>query len=203
VKGQEGDVTALQMDKHGDFAIAQQMRQEVIGRLQESFLMTGAIRRDAERVTAEEIRQVTQMLEEGLGGLFTQLANTLQMPIAELEMAYLQGTKQLPEMPKDTLQPQIITGINALGREQELQKLQVLIGQLSPLGPEVIQEYVNFGELASRMAAALSIDTEGLILTEDQRKQRQQQQMMQQLGQEGGTAAIQQMMQGGQGGQTG
>jgi len=203
VKGQEGDVTALQMDKHGDFAIAQQMRQEVIGRLQESFLMTGAIRRDAERVTAEEIRQVTQMLEEGLGGLFTQLANTLQMPIAELEMAYLQGTKQLPEMPKDTLQPQIITGINALGREQELQKLQVLIGQLSPLGPEVIQEYVNFGELASRMAAALSIDTEGLILTEDQRKQRQQQQMMQQLGQEGGTAAIQKMMQGGQGGRTG
>ena len=203
VKGNDGDVTALQMDKHGDFAIAQQMRQEVIQRLQESFLMTGAIRRDAERVTAEEIRQVTQMLEEGLGGLFTQLANTLQKPIADLEIGYLHSAGQLPEMPKDTLEPQIITGINALGREQELQKLQVLISQFANLGPEVLQEYVNFSELASRMAAALSIDTEGLILTPEQRKSRQQEQMMQQLGQEGGTAAIQQMMQGGQGGPRG
>lgn len=202
VKGQEGDVVALQMDKHGDFAIAQQMRQEVIQRLQESFLMTGAIRRDAERVTAEEIRQVTQMLEEGLGGLFTQLANTLQMPIADLEIAYLQASGQLPDMPKDTLKPQIVTGINALGREQELQKLQVFLSQLAPLGPEVVQEYVNFGELTSRIAAALSIDTDGLILTDEQRRQRQQEQMMAQLGQEGGSALIQQMMQGGQGGPT-
>ena len=199
-KGRSDDVQALQLDKHGDFTIANQVRQEVTQRLQESFLMTGAIRRDAERVTAEEIRQVTQMLEEGLGGLFTQLANSVQMPIISLELGYLNAKGQLPKMPKDTLQPQIITGINSLGREQELQKLQVLLQQLSGLGQEVIAEYVNVGELASRVAAALSIETEGLILTEEQRRARKQEQMMQQMGEQGGAEALKQMMQGGNGG---
>ncbi|AHI30270.1 portal protein [Marinobacter similis] len=199
VLGNEDDVSCLQMDKMQDFAIAQQVRQEVTAGLQEAFLMTGAIRRDAERVTAEEIRQVTHMLEEGLGGLYTQLAGSVQLPIIQLEMGYLQAEGKLPQLPKDTFQPQILTGIEALGREQELGKLNLLTQTLAPFGPEVIQEYVDVGELASRVMAALSIDRRGLVLTEEQREQRAQKMLMQQLAASGGEAAINQMMGGANG----
>lgn len=196
VLGAEDDVKVLQMDKMQDFAIAQQVRQEVIAGLQEAFLMTGAVRRDAERVTAEEIRQVTHMLEEGLGGLYTQLAGAIQLPIVELELGYLQAEGRLPQLPRDTFKPQILTGIEAIGREQELTKLNILSQALMPFGPEVVSEYVDVGEYASRVMAALSIDRRGLVLTEEQREQRAQQKLLQHLAATGGEAAIQQMMGG-------
>lgn len=79
VQGDKEDVSCLQLDKAHDLAIAQNLKAEIQAGLSEAFLMSSAVRRDAERVTAEEIRMMTQMLEESLGGLYSQLAQSLQL----------------------------------------------------------------------------------------------------------------------------
>src|SRR5690606_14282086 len=60
--GEEGDIVAVQVNKHGDLQIVQamiQMWQQQIGR---AFLMMQSVQRDAERVTAEEIRYMVNDL---------------------------------------------------------------------------------------------------------------------------------------------
>ena len=88
----------------------------------------------------------------------------------------------MPKMPKDSIKPKIVTGIEALGRGQDLNKLAQMLSYLQPLGPEVIQQYMNVGDYIDRLAASLGIDTGGLIKTEEQmaQGQQQQQEMMQQ-----------------------
>jgi hypothetical protein len=89
--------------------------------------------------------------------------------------------KKLPKIPKGLIQPAIVTGIDALGRGHDLNKLDVYLqGIGQTLGPEAISKYVNLREYMERRAAALGIDIEGLVKSEQQlqAEQQQQQQMM-------------------------
>jgi hypothetical protein len=77
----------------------------------------------------------------------------------------------------------IVTGVEALGRGNDLMKLdQFLVGIQQALGPEAMS-YINPSEYLSRRAAALGIDAEGLIKTQEDLAAEQdaaQQQMRQQ-----------------------
>jgi len=80
-----------------------------------------------------------------------------------------------------------VTGIEALGRGNDLNKLDSFIAGIGQmLGPEAIQQFVNMSEYLDRRAAALGIDTKGLIKSQEELQQEaqqaQQMQMMQQLG---------------------
>ena len=87
----------------------------------------------------------------------------------------------MPKFPKDTLKPQIVTGLEALGRGQDLNKLQAFLQYLQPLGPEVLTSSMNIDDYIARLAASLGIDTQGLIKSPEQK---QQEQMMAQQAQE-------------------
>jgi len=68
------------------------------------------------------------------------------------------------------VQPTIITGIEALGRGNDLQKLREFvaeIGNLAQINPAVVQA-LNPNDLIKRIATGLGIDTEGLIKSEEQ-----------------------------------
>ena len=74
VAGNAADVEFLQVQKQNDFATALQTMQLLEKRVQFTFLQNDAIRRNAERVTAEEIRVMAEQLEEGLDILETAIA---------------------------------------------------------------------------------------------------------------------------------
>ena len=131
--------------------------------------MNSSIRRDAERVTAEEIRIAHQELEIALGGVYSVLSQEFQLPLVELLMNKMQKEKKIPELPAEGLKPLIITGVEALGRGEDLNKLGMFLQQLSPLGPEVLQE-LNVSDYITRLAGSLGIDTEGLVKTEEQKE---------------------------------
>lgn len=102
----------------------------------QGFLMPSAVTRDAERVTAEEIRGQAIELETGLGGVYTRLASSLQPYIASflLEGAdiSIKGTK---------LTVQVITGLDALSRSGDLENLRLALNDiagLQTLGPELL-----------------------------------------------------------------
>jgi hypothetical protein len=178
VTGDDNDVSSLQLGKSQDFNVAQQTIQMLQTRLSRVFLMNSSIRRDAERVTAEEIRVARQELEIALGGVYAILSQEFQLPLVEILMHRMAKNKKIPQLPNDALKPLIVTGVEALGRGEDLNKLGQFLQSLAPLGPEAMQN-LNIDDYIKRLAGSLGIDTEGLIKSEEQ-KQLEQQAMMEQ-----------------------
>jgi|TARA_Y100000817_G_C16860466_1_gene545568 hypothetical protein len=178
-QGNAADVSVLQLDKFNDFRIASDTISAIKDRLGHAFLLTSGVVRNAERVTAEEIRMLTMELESSLGGLYSLLSNELQLPMVLRVMDVMGRKKQLPKLPKDLVKPVIITGIEALGRGNDLQKLDLfLAGAAQVVGPEAIGQHVNVEEYFKRRATSLGIKTQGLIKTQEQIQQEMQQAQM-------------------------
>lgn len=169
VPGREEDVKPLQMGKFADFRTAKEQADVIEQRLNAAFMVTAGLQRDAERVTAEEIRALIQELETALGGVHSILAQEYQLPLASALMNRMSKDKRLPKLPKKVVAPTITTGVEALGRGNDLQKLDMLVKDIAAtFGPEAIPRYVNASEYLSRRAAALGITTKGLIRTEEE-----------------------------------
>lgn len=175
LEGNAKDLTAFQLDKMQDFSVANSVAEGIKMRLEQAFLMASSAQRNAERVTAEEIRLIAGELEQTLGGIYSVLAQEMQMPMVDLTMAQLQREGELPALPKDTVSPQIVTGLEGLGRNSELQRMASFVAQIQPLGPNVIAEYMVAGVFMERLAASLSIDVKGMVRPEaDVQKARQE-----------------------------
>ena len=159
-------------------------------RLSDAFLIMSV--RQAERVTAEEVRLTQLELEQQLGGLFSLLTVEFLLPYLSRKLLVLQRSGQLPKIPKDLVSPTIVAGINALGRGQDRESLTSFIMTIAQtLGPEALMQYINTDEVIKRLAAAQGIDVLNLVKSMEQIQQEQadaaQQQedmaMMQQAGQ--------------------
>lgn len=188
-EGNAEDVTILQSNKFYDFKTASERMDKIEERLSYAFMLNSSIQRQGERVTAEEIRYMAAELEDSLGGLYSILSQEFQLPYVNRKMAQMQASGKLPPLPKGVIKPSIITGLEALGRGQDLNKLDLFIsGMAQTLGPEALAQYMNIGEYIARRATALGIDTEGLIRSEEEvqasQAQAQQQAMLSQFGPE-------------------
>lgn len=183
VTGDANEVTALHLEKYNDFRVALECMKEITGRLSFAFLLNAAVQRQAERVTASEIMYMAGELEDALGGMYALLAQELQLPLVQRLMAVLTRQGKLPEIPKGLVKPLVITGVEALGRSHEMQKLQTFLQQIAPLGEQAVSR-LNIGNYLSRCAVNVGMDITGLIKSEEEiaaeRQQLMQQQMMQQ-----------------------
>ncbi len=180
VQGDVNDVSTLQLQKSQDFRISLDTITQIRDRLSFAFLLNSSVQRNAERVTAEEVRFMAQELESALGGVYSVLSQEFQLPLVNLLLQRLVKAKKMPSFPKDTVKPQIVTGIEALGRGQDLNKLAQFLEYLGPLGPEAIMQNLNLDDYIDRLGASLGIDTGGLIKSPEQKQQEQQQAQEQQ-----------------------
>ena len=99
------------------------------------------------------------------------------------QLHVLQRNNQIPKIPKDLVRPQIIAGVNALGRGQDRESLtQFIVTLAQTIGPEATMKHVDPAEYIKRLAAAQGIDVLNLIKSQEQlqKEMQQQQQMMQQ-----------------------
>tara|TARA_Y100001938_G_C8058300_1_gene415745 strand:- start:582 stop:1601 length:1020 start_codon:yes stop_codon:yes gene_type:complete len=186
-EGSAADVSVLQTNKSNDFSVSMSAMQQINERLSYAFLLTESTIRNADRVTAEEVRLVTQSIERQLGGIYSVLSQEFQLPLVNRIMDRMEKKKKLPKIPRDKITPAIVTGIDALGRGNDLNRLDVyLSGIAQVLGPEALGQYINIREYMDRRASALGIDTEGLVRTEEEiaamMQQSQQQAMAEQMG---------------------
>lgn len=190
-EGDKDDVGVLQMDKFADFRIAQDMLQSLQTSLAASFLLNSALRRNAERVTAEEIRMLIQELENSLGGVWSIMTIELLLPMIRSRMATMQRTNKVPSLPKDSVQPVVVTGVDSLGRANELQRLDAFMRRVGEsLGPQAVPMFVNVPEYLKRAAAADDIEPKGLIKSEQEVADAQQQMNQMALAQKLGGPAI-------------
>ena len=181
VQGRPEDVGVVQVGKTADFRTAAEQINTLERRISDAFLLLNV--RQSERTTAEEVRLTQMELEQQLGGLFSLLTIEFLIPYLNRTLHILQRNRELPKIPKDLVRPQIVAGVNALGRGQDQQSLVMFIQTLAQtLGPEAIGQFLDSGEFIKRLAAAQGIDVLNLIKTQETMEQErmQQQQMMQQ-----------------------
>ena len=176
--GRAEDITTLQADKMPDFQFVQSEIIRLEASLSRAFLMAESVQRDAERVTAEEIRMMASDLDDTLGGIYTLLAQQLQAPLLILRMAAMRAEKRLPPIPPN-VQYSITTGFDALGRGHEVVKLQQFLQLLAPFGEETMRQMVGIGEYARRVAAGIGLDPSGLVPTDEELAQLTQQAQIQ------------------------
>lgn len=180
VVGREGDISFLQLEKTADFTIAKAISEQIEARLSFAFMLNSAVQRTGERVTAEEIRYVASELEDTLGGVYSILSQELQMPLVQVLLTQLQATSQIPELPKEAVEPTITTGLDALGRGQDLDKLAQCIQAWTSLAQLGQDPDLNLATLKLRIANAIGIDTSGILKTQEEKQQELAEQATQQ-----------------------
>ena len=196
VQGNAADVSVIQTNKATDFRVALETIRMINERLQHNFLLTQSITREAERVTAREIDVLKENLDAALGGTFSQLSQSFQLPLVKRMMYMMTKSKSLPPMPKELISPVITTGLESLGRTHDLAKLDAFIGGvLQTMGPQLVHQYVNVGDYLKRRASALGLNTKGLIKSQEEVAQQQQQAQQMQLAEKLGGPAINSMTQ--------
>ena len=181
VQGRPDDVAVIQVGKTADFRTAADMSQQIERRISDAFLILNI--RQSERTTAEEVRLTQLELEQQLGGLFSLLTVEFLIPYLNRTLLILQRTNQLPKIPKDMVRPQIVAGVNALGRGQDRESLTQFVGTIAQtMGPEALMKFVDPSEYIKRLAAAQGIDVLNLVKSEQtlQAEAEQQQQAAQQ-----------------------
>ena len=175
VQGRPDDVAVIQVGKTADFSTAANMSQQLERRIAEAFMQLNV--RQSERTTAEEVRLTQLELEQQLGGLFSLLTVEFLIPYLNRTLLVLQRSKELPNIPKDLVRPQIVAGVNALGRGQDRESLTAFITTIAQtLGPEALMQFINPSEAIKRLAAAQGIDILNLVKTEEQMQQELEQQ---------------------------
>ena len=167
VQGRAEDVQVVQVGKTADFSTAANMAQTIERRLLEAFLVMNV--RNAERVTAEEVRLTQLELEQQLGGIFSLLTTSFLIPYLDRTLLVLQRSNELPKLPKDIIRPQIVAGVNALGRGQDREALTMFMQTVAgTVGPEALMKFINPIEAIKRLAAAQGIDVLNLVKTPDE-----------------------------------
>ena len=190
VQGRPDDVGVIQVGKTADFRTAAEQMQTLERRIREAFLVLQV--RQSERTTAEEVRLTQMELEQQLGGLFSLLTVEFLIPYLNRTLHILQRNRELPKIPKDVVRPQIVAGVNALGRGQDQQSLVQFAQTLAQtMGPEIMAKFLDPGEYVKRLAAAQGIDVLNLVKTPEtmsqeaqaQEQKMQQMEMLKQAGQ--------------------
>ena len=195
VRGRLEDIQPLQINKTNDLQITTTAIQNIEARLSYAFLLNSAVQRNAERVTAEEIRYVARELEDTVGNIYSILAQELQLPLVRRFMNQMTGMGAIPPLPQGAqgVEPTITTGIEALGRGHDLAKLDTFI-RYAQVFPEAFQTAVKQTEILSQIATALGIDASSVVKTPQEIEEEQMQMAQMQMAQQ----VAPQMMQGAQ-----
>lgn len=185
VKGRPEDIQILQVNKTQDLQITTGVIQEIEGRLSYAFLLNSAVQRNAERVTAEEIRYVANELEDTVGSIYSILSQELQLPLVRRFMLQMMREGQLPDIPlgQQGVIPMVVTGIEALGRGHDLNRLDTFI-RYAQVFPEAFQTSVKQGEILRQIATSLGIDANSVVKSDREIQEEQEQAMQAQMAQQ-------------------
>lgn len=179
IMGKKDDVTFVSTDKYFDLKIPYDVSQELVQRISRIFLMNSSLQRQAERVTAEEIRMLAGELEDALGGTYAVLATRLQLPLSKLILSALEEEPSFPKISKfKSVKTMISTGVEGLGRNHELARLQSYIMTVAPLPPAL--QFIDWHPLLRTLATLSSLDPDGFLKSSEQVQRETQEALEQQ-----------------------
>ena len=196
--GNPEDVKVVQVEKYADFKVVLDAAQKLERRLEFAFLLNTSVQRDAERVTAEEIRYMAQELESALGGVYSFLSQDFQLKLIAIFSSRMAADGKMPKIDENLIKPVIITGVEALGRGNDLAKLRAFVAdvvQLAQADPALVQR-LRKDVLMKRLALGHGLsDVDELVMDDatfnQMQAQQQQQSMLQGIAEKAAPGAIQ------------
>jgi len=184
--GQKEDLTPVTGGNPQGVAEVRQSAERVEQRLARVFLLGSAVTRDAERVTAEEMRQQAMELQVAHGGTYSTLAPSLQSPIAKW---------LLNKVDKQILKTQfdftIVTGLDALSRGADLESFRLAMGdvaQFHTLPPELVAR-TKWDAVYAFVGEGRGVDLKPFLMTDAEFQQAQSQQQTSRVVEASATAA--------------
>lgn len=191
IYGNIDDIGVLQLEKYADFTPISNVLDKYERRVGRAFML--GTQRDAERVTAYEVRRDALQMENSLGGAYTLLALTLQRPYFQLLLNRIDFN-----LSDNLVNTVITTGIEALSKmgdaDKFLQWTEAM--QAAATLPEMVQARMKWGDFAKHTASQLSLSMDYMMTEEEfqeQQKAQQQAQQQQQL-MEGAVKAAPQLL---------
>lgn len=169
--GKEGDVTAIQTNKNSDAAYIGNLIERYERQISQAFLLNSGLTRDAERVTAEEIRAQANELEMSNGGIYSRLAAQWQIPEANLILKYTEF-----EGLDYGIVPQIVTGMDSLSRLGELDNIRLFLADLAMLNsiPEDVRQAMDIPAFASVLGTNRQVEYKKFMKTSAQMQAEQE-----------------------------
>ena len=156
-------------DKHADFSVAERVATALTDSLQRAFLMHSAVQRKGERVTGFEIRAMIQALEEQIGSVYTIFASEVQPKVIRLIEKRMIRLGKLEAIQDGLVETSIVTGLEALGRGQDLQKLLEFSQICTQMfGAEAMAKYVKPHVAMQTVAACIQLEHTDFIKTEEE-----------------------------------
>lgn len=175
--GNPEDVQMLQFTNTNGLQIVQVELQTLRQELGAAFMLTSATTRNAERVTAEEIRNTAQELDSVQGGAYSMLSLDMLRPRVGRLLYQMKRAGELPNYPDGAIDATILTGLAALGRENDTNNVVSALGILKGYPPEVY-DYIKWTALLRKGFSGL--DLSDAVRTDQEvaavRAQQQQQQ---------------------------
>lgn len=138
--------------------------------LAQAFLLNSAGVRDAERVTAEEIRFIAMELESAFGGLYSRLAVEWQRQEAEYAVSKINFKTDLGDSRLPAFEVVVTTGLESLSREGQLENLRRALADLQMLEtvPEDVRATMNPLKFANFIFTNHSVKWEEFQFTKDE-----------------------------------
>ena len=178
--GNADDISVPEMRARNDLATMIEVVARWEADLSQAFLMSSV--RNAERVTAEEIRMVANELESSFGGLYSQLAQKWQQKEAEYAISKVDFAKEIGSI-GDMFEVVVTTGLESLSREGQIDNLRLAIGDLQMMEavPEDLRGAMNSLRFAKFVFTNRSVDLKAFLNTQEE-MQANQEAAMQQAG---------------------
>lgn len=153
-----------------DVAIIDTKVQALERELAQAFLLNSAAVRDAERVTAEEIRMQIQELETSYGGIYSRLSTEWQNPLCKLLLSLERSVDALALLKADGISLAIVTGIDSMSRAADLDNVRIMLSDMTAVGamPPQVLERLKLSALWQFMAACRGIDPSKFIKTDEE-----------------------------------
>ena len=187
IVGNPEDVAMLQFQNNAGMQLCAQELQRQSQEVAQAFLLGAASIRDSERTTATEVRESISALEGTLGGVYSQLNQDMQQARLKRLISQMKVQSQLPSWPDGLVEPMILTGLEALGREQDINRVQIALQFLQGMSPEMMA-YVKMDVLLSK--AFHGLDLPDAVRTSQEVQEQQQQQQQQDVMMQGAQAAM-------------
>ena len=192
INGKATDVSVLQSQKGADLSIAMRAAETYEHRLSYAFNLLESTIPGPGAKTATEINAIVNSLEKVLAGAYAMLASEMMSPLVKLIIQRLTEEGKVPAIP-DEVKLIISTGLSALGRNTDLERMQMFMQMAMGANPEVASRMIDWDKAMHDLQDAVGVkilksstQMQAEAQAEQQAMQAQQQQEQGMLEQEQG-----------------
>ncbi|WP_218814139.1 portal protein [Rickettsiella endosymbiont of Dermanyssus gallinae] len=146
--------------------------QQLLVQLSIAFMYSGNTR-DAERVTAEEIRTNAQEANQALGGVYSNISDVLHTRLAQILISET-DPRMLPLLMEDSIGVDVLVGMQALNDSANVTRLQYVANAIQMVLPVLVQSSQRFNPdlVIDQICSGFGVDRSSLSYTEEELKQK-------------------------------